>query len=57
MEIYKDIDPTNLKGQLHGYQEWYSLDDKLGYRGNYKNNREIGYEEWHNNTQTNFYIK
>ena len=60
MEIYKDIDPTNLKGQLHGYQEWYA-ENKLWIRGlvrcNYKNGQEIGYEEWHNNTQTNFYIK
>jgi hypothetical protein len=52
----KSIENINNKNQYHGYQEWY-WNNKLGYRGNYKNNIEIGYEEWHNNTQTNFYIK
>jgi hypothetical protein len=57
MEIYKDIDPTNLKGQLHGYQEWYSLDGKLVLRGHSKNDMDIGYQEYHRLKQTEFHIK
>ena len=56
MEIYKDIDPTNLKGQLHGYQEWYD-DDKLVLRGHSKNDMDIGYQEYHRLKQTEFHIK
>lgn len=52
----KDIDPTNLKGQLHGYQEWY-LDNKLWVRGIIKHGDRIGYYERHNWEETNFYIR
>lgn len=48
---------TNSKGEKHGYQEWYSSDNKLTLRGNWKNNKEIGCEEWHRYKVTNFYIK
>lgn len=51
----KVIDPTNSKGQHHGYQEWYSQ-GKMSHRGNWKNNRVIGYAEWYRFNVTFFYI-
>ena len=55
----KDIEPKNSKDQYHGYQQWYYCDNnhKLYLRGNWKNDNEIGYEEWHSNKRTNFYIR
>lgn len=51
-------DINNYKhGQYHGYQEEYDLKGKLSLRANYKNDDEIGYEEWHYKKQTNFYIR
>ena len=52
----KDIRNYNNKGQQHGYQEIYLYDDKLYYRTNYKNDKEIGYEEYHLIKQTLFNI-
>ena len=46
----------NNKGQHHGYYELY-YNHKLSYRLNYKNDKEIGYEEWHLTKTTNFYIR
>jgi hypothetical protein len=51
-----DIDTFNYKGQSHGYQEWYA-NAKLFYRGIYRNDLEVGYEEWHSTKSTNFYIR
>lgn len=60
----KDNNPTNSKGQLHGFQQ-HHIDDKLWYRGCCKNNIEIGYHEenYESNhaigdegTEVNFYI-
>lgn len=61
----KDIDTKNAKDERHGYQEWY--DRKfIWYRGCYKNNEEVGYNEINYNilsgigqegTEVNFYIK
>ena len=58
MSSKKDIDNTNDKKQSHGYQEWYWL-ERTSYpiRVNYKNDKEIGYEEDAWNKTTNFYIR
>jgi hypothetical protein len=57
----KDITKRNINnykhGQYHGYQEWYGADGKMWLRGNWKNDDEIGYDEWHYKKQTNFYIR
>jgi hypothetical protein len=52
----KDIEPKNKKGELHGYQQWYGIKNKLQFRGYWKNNETIGYIEWHIG-ETNFYIR
>ena len=52
----KDIKNYNNKGQLHGYQEWY-VNNKIYYRGIRKNNKPIGYEEYHRYKITRFNIK
>jgi len=56
---YNDIEPINSKGQHHGYQQWYYRENKLKLylRGNYKNDEEIGYEEWFGGRKINFYIR
>ena len=41
----KDIDPVNIKGEYHGYQEWYYDGNTIWYRGCYKNSEEVGYSE------------
>ena len=51
----EEIDSKNSKGQHHGYQEWYSQ-GKMSHRGNWKNNRVIGYAEWYRFNETFFYI-
>ena len=58
MSSKKDIDNTNDKNQCHGYQEWYWI-GRTSYpiRVNYKNDKEIGYEEDTWNGSTNFYIR
>ena len=54
----KDIEPKDINGQFHGYNEWYYDDDiRLWMRCNYKHGREIGYEEWHDARKTTFYIR
>ena len=55
----KDIEPRNPKGDHHGYQQWYCIQNnhKLYLRGNMKNGDEIGYEECHVYKRTNFYIR
>lgn len=42
-----DIENRNHKGEVHGYQQWVSFNDsnKLWFRGNFKNDNEIGYIE------------
>lgn len=42
----ESIESVDTKDRYHGYQEWYDDIDNLWLRGNYKNNREIGYIEW-----------
>ena len=38
---------TNKNGELHGYQEHYDWGGELSYRGNCKNDDDIGYQEYH----------
>jgi hypothetical protein len=40
----KDIEPTNDKGQRHGYWEIYH-DDDLMYKCFYQNDKLVGYDE------------
>ena len=49
---------TNKSGRViyHGYQEWY-WKDKLTLRVTRKNNRNIGYEEYHGINITKYNIK
>jgi len=51
-----DIRNYNDKEQFHGYQELYFF-FKIHLRNDYKNGKEIGYEEWHSEEQTNYYIR
>ena len=57
-EENKEIKNYNDKGQFHGYQEWYWYNnDKLWFRGNFKNKILIGYNENHLHFETNFDIR
>ena len=51
----KDKINRNYKGQLHGYHQLYR--GKLLYRANWKNDRWIGYGEYHSGKETYFYIR
>jgi hypothetical protein len=60
------INNKNAKGQWVGYQEWYTRSNKLWFRGHYKNEKAIGYQELNiklddgigdEGTQVEFYIK
>jgi len=54
----KNIYNYNTKNELHGYQNWYFRDsNKLYFRGNYKNDRYIGYNESHNWKITRYNIR
>jgi len=52
----RNIYNKNNKNQFHGYQERYDFNNKIYYRGNYKHNNEIGYEEHHGVKETAYYI-
>ena len=41
-----NIITKNSNGEYHGYHEWY-YNNKLIYRGNFKNNECIGHSEYH----------
>ena len=57
MKKYKqEIDPKNFKGESHGYQEWYDALNRVYVRCMFKNGFRIGYEEWHVDKETVFYI-
>ena len=46
--MHTEIVSRNDKEEYHGYQEWLGYNkSKIRLRGNYKNNMEIGYTEWH----------
>jgi hypothetical protein len=53
----RDIINYNNKGQHHGYQQGYWIDNKIAHRFNKKNNELIGYAEWHAIKETEYYIK
>jgi hypothetical protein len=53
----KNINNFNKKGQRHGYQEWYHDNKKISHRGNWRNNKMIGYVEWYGMNETNFHIR
>jgi len=54
----KDIEPKDNKLRWHGYQQWYwNANGKIWLRGNFIHGLVIGYQEWHDNKQTNFYIR
>ena len=53
---FHDVVNKNDKGQLHGYQEGYCLNE-ISYRAIYKNNGHIGYSEYHGIQETYFDIK
>ena len=57
METYIKLKPVDLEGKAHGYQRWYNSYGGIWYRCVMKHGAEIGYEEWHNNKETNFYIR
>ena len=57
---YEEIISYDDKGRWHGYNQRYDKytdEPKLSVRGNWKNDSEIGYEEWHGYELTNFYIR
>lgn len=47
----------NDKDEHHGYLELRDYNHVLLIRVNYKNDNEVGYEEWHLTKTTNFYIR
>ncbi len=50
--MIKNIKNKNNKYQSHGYQQWYTpFTNKLRFRGNYKNDKPIGYTESNWNTK------
>jgi len=53
----KNIKPKDKNGDFHGYQEWYWTTGELLLRGKYIHGLEIGYEEFHQTSNTNFYIR
>jgi len=54
----KYIEPRNLIGELHGYQQWYnSFTKQLSFRGNYKNNNPISYIESFETGRTRYHIR
>ena len=53
----KDMIKFNSKGQRHGYQQGVLVNNKIYYRGNWRNNMIIGYTEWHAIKETEYYIK
>ena len=52
----KDVVNRNDKGVLYGYQKWY-YGSILSFRGMYKNNLRVAYQEWHSLKETEFHIR
>ena len=57
MKPYVKLKPFDSEGRGHGYQQWYYGNGVIWYRCVMKHGAEMGYEEWHNNKETNFYIR
>lgn len=53
----KDIRNHNIKGETHGYQEFYYVNNKLSLRANFKNGSGLGYVEMHRFVQTLYIIR
>jgi hypothetical protein len=56
---FKQIENRNAQKQLHGYQEsWRSWDGDMtvNFRGNCVNNKDVGYQEYHRQPMTEYYI-
>ena len=57
MKEMKTLEPKNIKGDHHGYQEWYSYKMGITLRCVAKNGLEVGYNEWHAHKETRFHIR
>ena len=57
MNENKDIMSKNIKGEFHGYQETYYGNGKLKDRGFMKHDMDVGYQEYHQFKETEFYIR
>jgi hypothetical protein len=54
----ENILPKNSKGEDHGYHEYYYKNKtQLSYRCVCKNGDFIGYDEYHEEKETNFHIR
>ena len=53
----QDIRNKNDKGELNGYQERYFNDNTIQVRVMVKNNKFIGYVEWHGLRKTQYIIR
>lgn len=53
----RDIINRNSKGQRHGYQQGFWVDNKTAHRYNKRNDVIIGYTEWHAIKETEYYIR
>lgn len=61
-----DKQPINDNFEWHGYHQWYSYNNSIMLRVMYKNDKEVGYEEYHDSnvdsadstdSVVNFYIR
>ena len=63
MNENKDIQPKNSRNEWHGYHQWHHYNNLLMLRVMYKNDLEIGYEEYHDyrdidsSSNVNYYIR
>ncbi len=53
----KDIINYNDKHELNGYQEWYTRKNILRFKCVFKNDKPIGYDEWHEYKMTSYHIR
>ena len=57
---FKQIENRNAQKQLHGYQEswrnWAGV-IAINFRGNCVNNEDVGYQEYHRQPMTEYYIR
>ena len=53
----RDIININSKGQRHGYQQGFWVNNKIAHRYNKRNDGIIGYTEWHAIKETEYYIR
>lgn len=53
----EEKDPTNDKGQYHGYQEWFDINGYVYCRGNRSNGELLGYNELYIDEMVIFFIR